>query len=164
MGHSKTLEDMLLLPNLSSMAKNVQQSSPQTQVEVTHWEKAFATKADDLKLISGTPLGGRKESISRPPPRFCSQTTTCVLWYVYTHTYFTHIKIPTGTLSQKAAVLRAIGLGNQSEERWPMRARLSYFFPTNLGLCHMSDWVPSKSPRTTLRRCSTNLRHITHNK
>lgn len=48
----------------------------------------------------------RKERINSL--QFCSQTTTCMLWYVYTHTYFTHIKIRTGTLSQKAAVLRAI--------------------------------------------------------
>lgn len=159
MGHSKTLEDMLLIPNLSSLTKNVQQRSPQMQVEVTHWEKAFATKADDLNLISGTHLAEGKNQL----PQFYFQTTTCVLWCVYTHTYFTHIKIPTGTLPQKAAVLRAIGLDNQSKEHWPMRARLSCFFPTNFSLCLMSDWVPSKSPRTTLR-CSTNLRHITHNK
>lgn len=32
----------------------------------------------------------RKERVNSP--RFCSQTTTCVLWHVYTYTYFTHIK------------------------------------------------------------------------
>lgn len=100
----------------------------------------------------------QKERVNSP--RFYSQTTTCVLWHVNTYTYFTHIKIPTGTLPQKAAVLRAIGLGNQSEEHWPMRTGLSCFFPTNFSLCRMSDWVLSKSPRAALRRCSTNLRYI----
>lgn len=87
MGHSKTLEDMLLLPNLSSMTKNVQQRSPHTQVEVTHWEKAFVTKADDLNLISGTHLTEGKNQL--PPVLFSDHYMYAVVC-IYTYILHTH--------------------------------------------------------------------------
>lgn len=87
MGHSKTLEDILLLPNLSSMTKNVQQRSPQTQMEVTHWEKAFATKADGLNLISGTHLAERKSQL---PPVLFSDHYMCAVACIYICILHTH--------------------------------------------------------------------------
>lgn len=86
-GTFKDPEDMPLLPNLSSMTKNVQQSSPQTQVEVTHWGKAFATKADDLKLISGTHLAERKSQL---PPVLFSDHYMCAVACKYIYILHAH--------------------------------------------------------------------------
>lgn len=73
-----------MLPMLSSITKSIQQRSPQTEVETIHWVKVFATKTDDLNLISRIHLVEGMNQLPlvvlRPPPVCCGM-------YIHIHTY-----------------------------------------------------------------------------